>query len=94
MDQPPDQAPGTPARPASPATPSTRLSPKKLLLSKWTAVAPRHKEKHFMVIRVVEPEPPVTRLDLVELQAVHTNRTFLLPWRDLTDSSQWRRGWL
>ncbi len=47
-----------------------------------------------MVIRVVEPEPPVTRLDLVELQAVHTNRTFLLPWRDLTDSSQWRRGWL
>lgn len=91
MDQPPDQAPRTAA---SPATPRTRLSPKKLLLSKWTAVVPSHKEKHFLVIRVVEPEPPVTRLELVELQAVHTQRAFLLPWRDLTDSSQWRRGWL
>ena len=32
------------------------LSPKKLLLSKWTAVQPLNREKHFVVVRVIEPE--------------------------------------
>ena len=32
------------------------IHPKKLLLSKWTAVMPENKEKHFMVIKVIEPE--------------------------------------
>ena len=36
-----------------------RLNPKKLLLSKWTAVTPTSKEKHFVVIKVIEPEPPL-----------------------------------
>ena len=34
-----------------------RLNPKKLLLSKWTAVTPHDKEKHFIVTGVIEPEP-------------------------------------
>ena len=34
------------------------ISPKKLLLSKWTAVTPMSKEKHFVVTQVVEPQPP------------------------------------
>ena len=84
--------PTTAAAPAA-APPKNRLSPKKLLLSKWTAAAPHHKEKHFVVVRVVEPEPPATRIELVELQAVHSGRCFLLPWRELTDGSQWRQGW-
>jgi tryptophan-rich hypothetical protein len=91
MPSPPTPAPA-PAAPAA-APPKNRLSPKKLLLSKWTAVAPRHKEKHFVVVRVVEPEPPATRIEQVELQAVHSGRGFLLPWRELTDGSQWRQGW-
>ena len=70
------------------------LSPKKLLLTKWTAAAPRHKEKHFVVIRVVEPEPPAVRIEQVELEAVHSKRAFLLHWRELTDASQWRQGWV
>lgn len=70
------------------------LSPKKLLLSKWTAAAPRHKEKHFVVVRVIEPDPPATHIDLVELQAVHSGRSIELPWRELTDASQWRQGWV
>ena len=44
-----------------PAPTRNPLSPKKLLLSKWTAVTPRHKERHFIVTRVVLPEPPATR---------------------------------
>lgn len=69
------------------------LSPKKLLRSKWTAVAPVHKEKHFVVTRVVEPEPPAGRIEWVELEAVHSGRASLLRWRDLTDGRQWRQGW-
>ena len=88
MAHPTEPPPGTPTRTA------TRLSPKRLLLSKWTAVTPSHKEKHFLVIRVVEPEPPATRIEQVEIQAVHSSRSLLLPWRELTDATQWRRGWV
>jgi tryptophan-rich hypothetical protein len=84
------RAPRTPPLPR----PRTRLSPKKLLLSKWTAVTPQNREKHFLVITVVEPEPPATRIETVELQAVHSQRSFLLPWRELTDASRWRQGWV
>ena len=70
-----------------------RLSPKKLLLSKWTAVAPQHREKHFVVTRVIEPDVPGTPVEQVELQAVHSGRSLTLPWRDLTDSTRWHQGW-
>jgi tryptophan-rich hypothetical protein len=74
--------------------PKNRLSPKKLLHTKWTAAEPVNKEKHFLVTRVVLPEPPVTRVDEVELQAVHSGRSMLLPWRELTDATRWRQGWV
>lgn len=70
------------------------LSPKKLLLTKWTAVAPTNKEKHFVVTRVVEPEPPAVRVEWVEIEAVHSGRSSMLQWRDLTDGRRWRQGWV
>ncbi len=70
------------------------LSPKKLLLSKWTAVSPVDKEKHFVVTSVVEPEPPAVRIDWVEIEAVHSGRSSILRWRDLTDATRWRQGWV
>ena len=70
------------------------LSPKKLLLTKWTAVAPVNREKHFMVVRVIEPEPPEVRIDQVELEAVHSKRLMMLNWRELTDGMSWRQGWV
>ena len=78
----------------TPAPARNPLSPKKLLLSKWTATTPQHKERHFIVTRVVLPEPPATRIELVELEAVHSRRSLVLPWRTLTDAALWRRGWL
>lgn len=69
------------------------LSPKKLLLTKWTAVQPRNREKHFVVTRVIEPDPPSMRVELVELEAVHSKHVYLLHWRELTDASLWRQGW-
>ena len=70
-----------------------RLSPKKLLLSKWTAVTPHGKEKHFVVTRVIEPDGPSTTTEQVELHAVHSGRILTLPWRDLTDGARWHQGW-
>jgi tryptophan-rich hypothetical protein len=70
-----------------------RLNPKKLLLSKWTAVTPVNKEKHFVVTKVFEPEPPSLLIEFVELEAVHSRRSTVMPWRELTDVSTWRQGW-
>jgi tryptophan-rich hypothetical protein len=72
---------------------AVRLNPAKLLLSKWTSVAPRNKEKHFMVTRVIEPDPPALAIEFVELEAVYSRRSVTLPWRHLTDGSQWLQGW-
>jgi tryptophan-rich hypothetical protein len=73
--------------------PALRLSPQKLRLSKWTAVAPRDKEKHFMVVELVEPvEEGAPVVDIV-LEAVHSRRRQTMPWRELTDGANWRQGW-
>jgi tryptophan-rich hypothetical protein len=70
------------------------LSPKKLLLSKWTAVSPTGRERHFVVTRVVVPDPPTVRIEWVEIEAVHSGRSSILRWRDLADGSRWRQGWV
>jgi tryptophan-rich hypothetical protein len=70
-----------------------RLNPKKLLLSKWTAANPHGKEKHFIVTGVIQPEPPATRIETIELEAVYSRRVFSLSWRNLTDRKQWLQGW-
>ncbi|AOE87373.1 TIGR02450 family Trp-rich protein [Pseudomonas sp. TCU-HL1] len=70
---------------------ATRLNPRKLLLSKWTAVRPSNHEKHFLVTRLILDETGVL-LD-VELEAVHSHRSQQLPWHTLTDSRRWLIGW-
>ncbi len=70
------------------------VHPKKLLLSKWTAVVPVGRDKHFLVTAVEQPEPPVTRIDWVEIEAVHSRRCQRIAWRDLCDDSRWRQGWV
>jgi tryptophan-rich hypothetical protein len=72
---------------------TTQLNPRKLLHSKWTAVNPRNKEKHFLVTRIVDPEPPGAPVVSIELEAVHSNRVQVIPWRQLLDVTQWKRGW-
>jgi tryptophan-rich hypothetical protein len=70
------------------------LSPRKLLLSKWTAVEPRRKEKHFIVTKVHEPEEPGGPVTNVELEAVYSRRRYTLHWRELADAGKWRQGWV
>jgi tryptophan-rich hypothetical protein len=70
-----------------------QINPKKLLLSKWTAVCPQNKEKHFIVIKLIEPEIPTMPIEQVEIQAVYSNRCHTLPWRELADVDRWLQGW-
>lgn len=74
--------------------PKNPLSTKKLLMTKWTAVKPRNREEHFVVARVIEPEPPSMRVEQIELEAVHSKQVYVLHWRELTDASLWRQGWV
>ena len=71
-----------------------QLNPKKLLLSKWTAVNSVDKEKHFLVTRVINPEAAPHHIEFVELEAVLTRRSFTLRWSELTDKQKWLQGWL
>lgn len=70
-----------------------QINPRKLMLSKWTAVLPLKKEKHFLVISLVKPEPPEGPLEFVEMEAVFSRRSFIIPWRELSDIDRWRQGW-
>ena len=69
------------------------LNPKKLLLTKWTAKQPIAKNKHFLVSKVHYPEPPDTKIEFVELEAIYSGKIHLVPWRDLQDDSIWVQGW-
>jgi tryptophan-rich hypothetical protein len=70
------------------------LNPKKLLLTKWTAVKPVAKQKHFLVSRVIQPDLLTDPIDLVEIEAVFSKATQVIAWRELQDISVWRQGWV
>lgn len=70
------------------------VNAKKLLLTKWTAVKPVAKQKHFLVSKVIKPEEPNDPIELVEIEAVFSKTTQIISWRELQDDSVWRQGWV
>ena len=70
------------------------LSPKKLLLTKWTAVQPIQKQKHFLVSKVILPELPDEAIQQVEIEAVFSKEVRQIDWRELTNASIWKQGWV
>ena len=70
------------------------LDPKKLLLTKWTAVKPVAKQKHFLISRVIEPEQLNDPIERVEIEAVFSKAVQEIAWRDLQDDRVWRQGWV
>ena len=75
-------------------SPMNLLNPKKLLLTKWTAVKPVAKQKHFLVSRVIEPEQLTDPIERVEIEAVFSKAVQEIAWRDLQDDRVWRQGWV
>ena len=67
------------------------ISPKKLLHSKWTAVQPVNKEKHFMVTEVEFDEEGVVVECVIE--AVMSKRSESIDWKVLKNTDNWRQGW-
>ena len=70
------------------------LNPKKLLLTKWTAVKPVAKQKHFLVSRVIQPEQLTDPIVSVEIEAVFSKATHVIAWRELQDDGVWLQGWV
>jgi tryptophan-rich hypothetical protein len=68
-----------------------QINPKKLINSKWTAVQPDKKEKHFMVTEVEfdEEESVIS----CSLEAVISKRSTLIQWQELKDARKWVYGW-
>lgn len=68
-----------------------QINPKKLLNSKWTAVKPKNKEKHFIVSEIEFDEDDSLLSCFIE--AVMTKRLVLINWQELKNSSVWLQGW-
>jgi len=69
-----------------------RFNPAKLQLSKWTAMLPRNREKHFIVTKLVQDD--VGNVTHCVIEAVHSHREQLVEWQELRESAKWRQGWL
>jgi len=65
---------------------------KKLPNSKWTAVRPVHREKHFIVLDWVRNDDGTPTERLV-IEAVLTNRVREIHWRELENPQSWKVGW-
>lgn len=71
--------------------PTNQINPRKLLNSKWTAVEPAQKEKHFIVTEIEFDEEGVVISCVIE--AVMSKRTFPIQWQNLKNQDQWIQGW-
>ena len=69
-----------------------QINPKKLMLSKWTAVNPQNKEKHFIVSKVKFDDE--NNISQCLLEAVMSNRETNIDWKELKNSTQWKQGWV
>lgn len=68
-----------------------QINPRKLANSKWTAVHPQNREKHFMVTGVIFDEKGL--VTTCTLEAVLSRRELEIDWRDLKQAEQWQQGW-
>lgn len=61
-----------------------------MLGSKWTAVTPSNKERHFIVSEVeIEEELVVS----CRIEAVMSKRSIPINWNELKNDSNWIHGW-
>ncbi|NOT83748.1 MAG: TIGR02450 family Trp-rich protein [Methylococcaceae bacterium] len=68
-----------------------RINPRKLLHSKWTAVTPQQKQRHFMVIKLIRAD--TEEIIACELEAVINNQVYIINWQELKNSACWLMGW-
>lgn len=69
----------------------TKINPKKLLNSKWTAVKPVNKEKHFLITELELTEEG--EVDSCVIEAIISNRQEAIEWTVLKNNDIWLQGW-
>ncbi|MAC45919.1 TIGR02450 family Trp-rich protein [Oceanospirillum beijerinckii] len=68
-----------------------RINPAKLYKSKWTAVKPMNREKHFLVTDVEFEEDGTVLFCLLE--AVISKTEYPIDWTELKNDQKWLQGW-
>jgi len=63
---------------------------KKLLNSKWTAIEPKNKEKHFVVIKTNEVDQVA---ESVLIEAIFTKNEYEISIQELKNPQIWQKGW-
>ena len=69
----------------------TKVNPKKLLNSKWTAVSPIKKEKHFVVSEVEFDEDG--SVIVCKIESVLSKNEYEIDWTELKTIEKWLQGW-
>ncbi|MDP2562762.1 TIGR02450 family Trp-rich protein [Psychrobium sp. 1_MG-2023] len=68
-----------------------QINPAKLPNSKWTAIKPNNKEKHFLISEVeFEEDGSVISC---KLEAVLSKNEYQIDWTELKDNDKWIQGW-
>ncbi|MFV7785451.1 TIGR02450 family Trp-rich protein [Shewanella marisflavi] len=68
-----------------------RINPAKLPNSKWTAVKPMNREKHFLVSEMEFDEEGA--VILCKLEAVLSKNEYSIDWTELKSRDKWLQGW-
>ena len=73
-------------------SPGNPVNLKKIVGSKWTAVLPENREKHFIVLdwERDENDQPTDR---IQLEAILTGTVRLLHHKALAEQEEWLIGW-
>ena len=67
------------------------FNPKKLLNSKWTAIQPKNKELHFIVVKLIYDDDDI--ITGCVLEAVITKNAYSLMLDELKKAEHWLMGW-
>lgn len=68
-----------------------QINPDKLLHSKWTAAEAKHKERHFIITKLLLADDKT--ISHCELQAVINKHVYVIDWQQLKDADCWMMGW-
>ncbi len=69
-----------------------QINPRKLLHSKWTALHPTQKRRHFIVTKLIlSPDNEI--IIGCELEAVIDKSIAEIDWKQLKEASSWQMGW-
>jgi tryptophan-rich hypothetical protein len=68
-----------------------QINPAKLRNSKWTAVKPINREKHFLVSEVEYDEGGSVMSCVIE--SVLSRKEYPIDWLDLKNEKTWVQGW-